>query len=91
MFPAPTRWMSIYIAYERIVSIHEHVNTVALKQGWPTIASKDIKLMETFLKLLKPLKDILLIWEQDGLTIASVFNGVQMLVAYYKVNKFKNV
>jgi hypothetical protein len=69
--------------------ICDHVNAVAASNDWPLIASKDVKLMESLVKLLGPLTDMLLAWERDGLTISSVYNGLGKLLKFYTVRAFK--
>lgn len=77
--------MSILITYARVAPMYEDINTVALSNEWPTISSKDARLMEKVVSLLEPIHDMLLIWEQDGLTISCMMTGVQILLDYYKV------
>lgn len=78
--------MSIYKTYKRILEIYTHVNAVAISNDWPTISGRDIKKMEELVKLLKPLSDMILAWERDGLSISCVYSGVANLLKYYEVN-----
>lgn len=86
LFPVSTRWMSILIAYKRVLELYDHINIVAKKHRWNQITTTDRDSMQALVELLDPLLDVLLVWEKDGLTISSVYNGICALVEYYKVN-----
>lgn len=85
LFPASTRWMATRITYERAVEIVDDINLVAIKHKWPAISSEDKEQMQSFVDLLEPLNDALLVWESDGLTLSSVYSGIRSLIEYYDV------
>jgi hypothetical protein len=78
--------MSILVVFERALEILEHVNSVAGSKGWPTVSTNDAEHMGNTVDLLKPLNGALKIWESDGLTISTVYNGVRILIEHYEVS-----
>jgi hypothetical protein len=45
LFPANTRWNTLAITYNRVIELYEHINTIAIRKGWPHIQKADYEVI----------------------------------------------
>lgn len=89
-FPATTRWLSIFIVYERVIEVFDHLNEVARKretqkETWPRLWDEHKEKMENVVKLLRPLKEFCDRLQSANVTISLVYPCLQTLLKNYSV------
>jgi hypothetical protein len=78
---APTRWSYTAIVYRRILEIAPEYNNIALKHGWETVSSQELKEIALVLECIEPFHAFTNALQQDkNPTISLLLPGIQHLV-----------
>uniref|UniRef100_A0AC34G4P7 HAT C-terminal dimerisation domain-containing protein n=1 Tax=Panagrolaimus sp. ES5 TaxID=591445 RepID=A0AC34G4P7_9BILA len=77
LFPAATRWSTLTITYERVLKLKDHINIIALENGWPTLSKQTVDAIHNVVLLTKDIADFTTQIQSDARpTISLLFPGL---------------